>query len=201
MAGRDGRDCGKLHALHSKICIMGDGVCILRQYFIFLMKYFASLPMGLSLLKQKEQTSCGLIACCATPCLPESALHERHAHAIDSGIDWTKCARIVACVQAGHRKNPDMPGPAHRGGDIRSVVIQGNMMRWVMRVGSAGFERGMNTDPTASTCLVTSTARHTVAQLSLPPHAGKTASGMAGLNPACQAEQVWPNVLSTLAGV
>jgi hypothetical protein len=75
------------------------------------------------------------------------------------------------------------------------------MMSWVIRVGSADFEHGMNTDPTAPTCLVTSTARHTVAQLSLPPHAGKTASGMAGLNSTCQAEQVWKNVLSTLVGV
>ncbi len=77
-------------------------------------------------------------------------------------------------------------------------------MGWVIRVGhlrSAGFERSMNADVITSTqCLVTSTTCHTVAQLSYGPNAGRTTSGIAGSNPACQAEQVWQNVLSTLVG-
>jgi hypothetical protein len=78
-------------------------------------------------------------------------------------------------------------------------------MGWLIRVGElrhAGFERSMNADVITSTqCFVTSTSCHTVAQLSYTPNAGRTTSGIAGSNPACQAEQVWQNVLSTLVGV
>lgn len=74
-------------------------------------------------------------------------------------------------------------------------------MSWLISVGSAGFERGMNAGVTTSKCLVTSTSCHTVAQLRLTPNADKTTSGIAGSNPTCQAEQVWRNVLSTLVGM
>lgn len=81
-------------------------------------------------------------------------------------------------------------------------------MRWLIRVGrlhnasNAGFERGMNADViTSPKCLVTSTPCHTVAQWSGTPNAGRTTSGIAGSNPACQAEQAWRNVLSSLVGL
>ena len=78
-------------------------------------------------------------------------------------------------------------------------------MGWLIRVGElrhAGFERSMNADViTYTQCFVTSTSCHTVAQLSYTPNAGRTTLGIAGSNPACQAEQVWQNVLSTLVGI
>lgn len=70
-------------------------------------------------------------------------------------------------------------------------------MSWLIRVGSAGFERSMNGGALASSqCLVTSTARHTIAQLNLA-----STSGLASPNAPCQAEQVWQNVLSTLVDI
>ncbi len=74
-------------------------------------------------------------------------------------------------------------------------------MGWNIRVGSAGFEQAMNAGVTTTKCLVTSNNRHTRAQLSLSPNAGRTTSGKAGSNPACHTEQVWQNVLSILVGV
>ena len=75
-------------------------------------------------------------------------------------------------------------------------------MSWLIRVGSTGFERGMNAGVTTSiNCSVTSTPCHTVAQLRCAPNAGKTTLGLAGSNPACQAEEVWQNVLSSLVGI
>ncbi|SFC32408.1 hypothetical protein [Collimonas sp. OK412] len=74
-------------------------------------------------------------------------------------------------------------------------------MSWLIRISSTGFERGMNAGVITSNCLVTSTSCHTVAQLRVSPNAGKTTSGKVGSNPACQAEQVWQNVLSTLVGI
>jgi hypothetical protein len=80
-------------------------------------------------------------------------------------------------------------------------------MGWLIRVGrlhnvrNAGFERSMNADVITSTqCLVTSTPCHAVAQWSCTPNADRTTSGLAGSTPACQAEQVWRNVLSSLVG-
>jgi hypothetical protein len=74
-------------------------------------------------------------------------------------------------------------------------------MSWLIRISSTGFERGVNAGVITSKCLVTSTPCHTVAQLRASPNAGKTTSGKADSNPACQAEQVWQNVLSTLIGI
>jgi hypothetical protein len=75
-------------------------------------------------------------------------------------------------------------------------------MGWVIKVGRKGFERGANAGVTTfQTCIVTSTTCRTVAQVTVSPNAGRTTSGKAGSNPACQAEQVWQNVLSTLVGV
>ena len=75
-------------------------------------------------------------------------------------------------------------------------------MSWLISVGSTGFERGMNAGVTTlSKCIVTSTPCHTVAQLRCVPNADKTTSGLAGSNPACQAEEVWRNVLSSLVGI
>ncbi len=74
-------------------------------------------------------------------------------------------------------------------------------MGWMIRVGRAGFERGTNAGVTTSfQCLVTSGSCHAAAQLMVTPNAGRTTSDKAGSIPACQAEQVWQNVLSTLVG-
>ena len=75
-------------------------------------------------------------------------------------------------------------------------------MGWVIRVGSAGFERGTNAGViTSFQCLVTSNSCRTAAQVTVFPNAGRTTSGTAGSNPACQAEHVWQKVLSTLVGM
>lgn len=75
-------------------------------------------------------------------------------------------------------------------------------MSWVIRIRSTGFERSMNAGViTSDKCLVTSTSCHTVAQWSVSPNADKTTFRIAGANPACQAEQLWQNVLSTLVGI
>jgi hypothetical protein len=75
-------------------------------------------------------------------------------------------------------------------------------MGWKISVGAAGFGRSMNAGViTFSQCRITSTSCHTVAQLRLSPNTGKTTLDHAGSNPACQAQQVWQNVLSTLVGV
>lgn len=74
-------------------------------------------------------------------------------------------------------------------------------MSWIIRVGSRGFEQGMNAGVITSKCQITSNNCHTFAQLSLSPNAGKTTLGKAGSNPVCHAEQVWQNVLSDLVGV
>lgn len=78
-------------------------------------------------------------------------------------------------------------------------------MGWMIRVGKVGktgFGRGRNADViTYPNCWITSDSCHTVAQLSLFPNAGKTTSGKAGSNPARQADKIWLNVLSILAGV
>lgn len=72
-------------------------------------------------------------------------------------------------------------------------------MSWLIRVGSTGFERCMNSDVTPSlNCSVTSTLCHTVAQLTFDPD---VTSGKAGSNPACQVEKVWRNVVASLVGV
>lgn len=75
-------------------------------------------------------------------------------------------------------------------------------MSWLIRVGSTGFERGMNAGVTTlPKCIVTSTPCHTVAQWSVSPNAARTTLDKAGSNPARQAEKVWRNVLATLVGV
>jgi hypothetical protein len=75
-------------------------------------------------------------------------------------------------------------------------------MSWLIRVGSTGFERGMNAGVTTSlNCSVTSTPCHTVAQWSVSPNTAGTTLDKAGSNPARQAEKVWRNVLATLVGV
>lgn len=75
-------------------------------------------------------------------------------------------------------------------------------MHWTIRVGRAGFERSTHAGVTTfSLCFVTSTSRRTAAQVTISPNAGRTTSGQAGSNPACQAEHVWQNVLSTLVGI
>ena len=77
-------------------------------------------------------------------------------------------------------------------------------MGWVISVGRTGkgFERGTNAGVITTTiaCLITSNSCRTIAQVIIESNAGRTTSGTAGLTPACQAEQVWQNVLSTLVG-
>jgi hypothetical protein len=75
-------------------------------------------------------------------------------------------------------------------------------MGWVISVGKAGFERGTNADViTSFQCSVTSNSCRATAHVMVSPNANRTTSGKAGSTPACQAEQVWQNVLSTLVGV
>ncbi|MEO6918117.1 MAG: hypothetical protein ABI171_03620 [Collimonas sp.] len=75
-------------------------------------------------------------------------------------------------------------------------------MSWIISISSTGFEQSMHAGVTTSDkCLVISSTGHTVAQWRVSPNADKTTSRIAGANPACQAEQVWQNVLSTLVGI
>ncbi|WP_147375672.1 hypothetical protein [Noviherbaspirillum cavernae] len=75
-------------------------------------------------------------------------------------------------------------------------------MGWVIRIGRTGFERGANAGViTSFQCFVTSSSCHAVAQVMVTPNAGRTTSEKAGSMPACHAEQVWQNVLSTLVGM
>lgn len=75
-------------------------------------------------------------------------------------------------------------------------------MGWMIRVGSIGVERGVNAGViTYFQCSITSKPCRTVAQLRFNPNAGKTTSGLAGSNPAWQADEAWQNVLSDLVGI
>ena len=75
-------------------------------------------------------------------------------------------------------------------------------MSWVIRVGRAGFEQSTNAGViTFIQGSFTSNTGRAIAQVKFSSNAGRTTFGKAGSNPACQAEQVWQSVLSTLVEV
>ncbi len=73
-------------------------------------------------------------------------------------------------------------------------------MGWLISVGRARRERGMNAGVTTSQCIVTSNPCHTAAHWSFTPNADRNTFGEAGSKPAWQSSRVWQNVLATLVG-